>query len=95
MHDLFYEHDAQAILNINIPQTNQQDRIAWHFEKNGLFTSKSAYMLALNLKHPNNDSQGCNSSLEGEHQIWNCIWKTKVFMCLLGGLPLTPPNEEE
>jgi hypothetical protein len=37
LHDLFYEHDVQATLNIDIPSVSQQDRTAWHPEKNGFF----------------------------------------------------------
>jgi hypothetical protein len=78
LRDLFYEHDVQAILSIELPQTQQQDRIAWNYAKNGVFTVKSAYRLALDLKHSNRDIHGCSSLPNGDRPIWNCIWRTEV-----------------
>jgi hypothetical protein len=78
LRDLFYEHDVQAILSIELPQTQQQDRVAWNYEKNGVFTVKSVYRLALDLKHSNRDIHGCSSLPNGDRPIWNCIWRTEV-----------------
>jgi hypothetical protein len=33
LHELFYDHDVQAILKIEIPQHDQRDRLAWLHEK--------------------------------------------------------------
>jgi hypothetical protein len=49
--ELFYEHDAQAILQIEIPRTETEDPMAWHYEKNGCFTVKSAYRFDFTLKN--------------------------------------------
>jgi hypothetical protein len=78
LRELFYEHDVQDILEIDLPQVNQMDRIAWHYEKNGCFSVKSAYRLALSLKHKNRDNNSSSSAPRGDRSIWKCIWKAKV-----------------
>jgi hypothetical protein len=65
-------------LDIEIPQPTKKDRLAWHFEKNGIFSVRSAYRLALSLKHQNRDSTSCSQATEGERPIWNLIWKSNV-----------------
>ncbi|KAM0855094.1 hypothetical protein ACQ4PT_050030 [Festuca glaucescens] len=67
--ELFYEHDMQAITEIEIPSTGQGGRIAWHFERNGVFTVKSAYRLALDLKHRNRDISSCSMAPNGDRSI--------------------------
>ena len=47
---LFYPYDAEEILSLRLQSSGEADFIAWHFEKNGLFSVKSVYMLALNIK---------------------------------------------
>jgi ribonuclease HI len=78
LRELFYEHDVQAITEIEIPSTGQGDRIAWHFERNGVFTVKSAYRLGLDLKHRNRDISSCSMAPNGDRSVWNSIWKSKV-----------------
>jgi hypothetical protein len=78
LHELFYDHDVQAILKIQIPQHDQRDRLAWLHEKNGNFSVRSAYRLAYNLKHKNRDIGSSSSKPNGERSIWNTIWKARV-----------------
>jgi hypothetical protein len=46
----FEPQEAQLICQIRTSQRNESDFIAWYPEKRGLFTVKSAYDLAINLK---------------------------------------------
>ena len=39
---IFYTHDAEEILRIKVPEGEDDDFIAWQFEKTGIFTVKSA-----------------------------------------------------
>jgi hypothetical protein len=78
LHELFYDHDVQAILKIEIPQHDQRDRLAWLHEKNGNFSVRSAYRLAYNLKHRNGDIGSSSSKPNGKRSIWNTIWKARV-----------------
>jgi len=45
--DIFFEHDAEEILKIHIPKVHMNDKVAWFYEKNGIFTVRSAYRLAV------------------------------------------------
>ncbi|PRQ38614.1 putative ribonuclease H-like domain, reverse transcriptase zinc-binding domain-containing protein [Rosa chinensis] len=52
-----------------------QDKMIWHYDSKGRFSTKSAYRLALTLLHPtapgsSNSSLGC--------QLWKQIWFAKV-----------------
>jgi hypothetical protein len=78
IHELFYEHDIEAILKVEIPKKESEDRVAWHHEPNGIFSVKSAYRLALSLKHANRDDSSCSTQRDGDRKIWNCIWKSNV-----------------
>ena len=44
--NIFEESDAEAILKIKVNE-DQEDRPAWHYDKKGLFSVKSAYKLAI------------------------------------------------
>jgi hypothetical protein len=74
---LFYEADADHILQIKLPKVISEDYLAWHYEKNGLFSVKSAYRLAHDLQEKNG-GEGSSSKQPGERYLWNLIWKTKV-----------------
>jgi hypothetical protein len=78
LQELFYDHDIKAIMRIEIPKSEEDDRLAWNYEKNGFFTVKSAYRLALNIKHRNRDAGSRNSTTNGDISIWNNIWKASV-----------------
>jgi hypothetical protein len=76
--ELFQEHDVQAILSIKLPQQDLEDRVAWHYERNGVFTVRSAYRLAFRLKHQGRDSVSSSSNPNGERSLWNLIWRADV-----------------
>jgi len=47
---IFNLADAEEIAKIKIPTRAKDDFIAWHAEKNGMFSVRSAYNLALKIK---------------------------------------------
>lgn len=53
------------------------DLIAWNFEKSGLFTVRSAYRLAMNLRDAP-DVDASSSSPDGERKLWKRIWSAQV-----------------
>jgi hypothetical protein len=69
LRELFLKHDVQAILSIKPPQHDLEDRVAWHYERNGVFTVRSAYRLAFRLKHQGRDSVSSSSSPNGERSL--------------------------
>jgi len=47
LHQFFYEMDIEAIKNIPLSSMNQSDFWAWHYEKNGSFSVRSAYRMLI------------------------------------------------
>jgi hypothetical protein len=42
---LFFPNDAEEILKTKIVSHTMEDTVAWHYEKTGVFSVKSAYRL--------------------------------------------------
>ena len=68
---LFYIHDVEEILKLHILRLGEGDIISWHHEKSGLFSMKSAYRPALNLKEPRIDSGNSSDAINGDRRLWN------------------------
>ncbi|KAM0922814.1 hypothetical protein ACQ4PT_005932 [Festuca glaucescens] len=76
--ELFHDHDVQVIQSLRIPPHVQEDRVTWHYESNGIFSFKSAYRLALKLKHQYRGDESSSTNTNGDRALWNCIWKANV-----------------
>ena len=72
----FSHYDAEEILNIRLPSFEADDFISWVPEKHGMFTVRSAYNLALDLR--NKPLPGPNSNTNGDHSLWKLIWNSTV-----------------
>ena len=75
---IFHPRDAESVLSIKIPARPVDDMIAWHPEKHGLFTVRSAYRLGMRSTWLNTSSGQSSTSPEGERLIWNLVWKCPV-----------------
>ncbi|PNT60993.1 hypothetical protein BRADI_5g08864v3 [Brachypodium distachyon] len=74
---VFYPHDADAILLLKLPETPQDNVLAWVPDKTGSFTVRSAYQLAMDCV--TEEREGCSSaSPSGERKLWSTIWKARV-----------------
>lgn len=51
MRQIFYPFDVHEICKTAIPRSNVKDYVAWHYEKNGVFSVRSAYKLAASFVH--------------------------------------------
>jgi hypothetical protein len=47
---IFNPANVEAITKIKVPSCNREDVLAWHAEKTGTFSVRSAFNLALKLK---------------------------------------------
>jgi len=47
INEYFSPYDVDHILGIRLPRSPVADFIAWHYEKTGVFSVKSAYRLAM------------------------------------------------
>lgn len=75
---LFYRFDAEAICNIKLPKGKVEDCLAWHYEKKGIFSVRSAYWLAATQQHQNNQRASSSTNDVDDRSIWGIIWKAKV-----------------
>ena len=71
-------HDVDEVLKIRLPQSTSEDFIAWHFERSGVFSVRSAYRLAVNDKEANRDLGQSSTAPTGERKIWSVLWKANV-----------------
>ena len=74
----FFHHDAEEILNLRVQSVGEGDLVAWHYEKSGMFSVKSAYRLALNLKDNRGETGISSAAVNEERRPWDVIWKAKV-----------------
>ena len=59
--DIFSEFDVDAILKLRV-NLDMEDRPAWHFDKKGLFSVKSAYKVAVQRRE--DEKGGCAENSE-------------------------------
>ena len=70
IHGNFLKVDADEILSIPLPRREMEDSVIWHYDKQGRFSVKSGYQVALNMKFP--DLPSCSNS---RGNTWSVIWK--------------------
>ncbi|CAB4283736.1 unnamed protein product [Prunus armeniaca] len=78
---LFYPNEARLITSMPISRWGCPDRLMWHFHKQGVYTVRSGYDLALYLKR--NGELGVKGDGEGSRQsnqaaIWKGIWRLRI-----------------
>ncbi|KAJ1288062.1 hypothetical protein BS78_02G060100 [Paspalum vaginatum] len=77
----FYEMDARIIKNIPLSYCRQDCFWAWHYERNGIFSVKSAYRMLVHIRNQRQDwldSKPENSDIEGNKKRWKLFWKVKL-----------------
>ncbi|XP_059630145.1 uncharacterized protein LOC132273137 [Cornus florida] len=77
----FNQKDRHFILQIPISLMGQVDRKTWGASKDGLFSVKSAYHVALsclNLQSSTIPVEGCNFDADSR-SLWHKVWKTKTY----------------
>ncbi|KAL3498256.1 hypothetical protein ACH5RR_040988 [Cinchona calisaya] len=84
LEELFWHDEVKLIRSIPIGDVSNQDKLIWHFNKNGAFSVKSAYNLIRNLS---SDWENLGSgSLGSTNNTWKRLWhlcipnKVKVFL---------------
>ena len=76
--DIFFEHDAEEILKIHIPKVHMNDKVAWFYEKNGIFTVRSAYRLAVQEIAQAQGLASTSISQDGGRTCWSKLWSSPV-----------------
>ena len=74
---IFAPVDAEVICKIKTSPRQEDDLLAWHYEKRGMFTVKSAYHLAVELS-ASTEQQSTSARPDGGRAAWAAIWKCQV-----------------
>ncbi|WVZ57554.1 hypothetical protein U9M48_007926 [Paspalum notatum var. saurae] len=74
----FFPNDVEEIMKIRLPTSEQEDHVAWHYERSGCFTVRSAYRLGMELKDIEKGNDTSSSSTGSERPIWKMFWKLPV-----------------
>ena len=80
----FHRNDIDEILKIKLPGGNNEDAVAWHYEKTGCLLVRSAYKLGMDWKEIGTTTSP-SSNTNGERMVWKKLWalqlppKVKVF----------------
>jgi hypothetical protein len=72
-----WHEDAKVILSIPVHE-GMDDMLAWHYNKNRIFSVKSAYKVYIvdrDQNRTNGQSGSSSASLAGGDQIWKRLWK--------------------
>ena len=70
----FSAWEVQAIIKIPVSHESREDRWAWHHTKNGEFTVRSAYYMAMKER----DDMAASTSQSNHGGVWSHLWKTQV-----------------
>jgi hypothetical protein len=70
------------VLKIRLSERVLEDYVAWHYEKAGIFSVRSAYHLAVQIDKDSHNQATCRAKLEGSQpgfkDIWSAAAPTKV-----------------
>ncbi|KAK6144475.1 hypothetical protein DH2020_021295 [Rehmannia glutinosa] len=92
VHHLFSQSEARSIISIPLSMNRKEDKLTWHFTKDGRYSVKSGYKVAKTLKENELRSPASSGNKTG---LWKWLWalsipnKVKIFLwrCLYGILP--------
>jgi hypothetical protein len=73
-----FPHDAAKVVKIRLPSYAEDDLLAWHYDRSGLFMVRSAYKLALEADQDDRLRTGSSSRPDGSRTLYNEIWLAKV-----------------
>ncbi|XP_071683352.1 uncharacterized protein [Lolium perenne] len=73
-----YSNDAECILNLKLPEHPCDDFVAWHYDPSGIFSVKSAYRLAYNLKNGVRWRAENSGEPDSSTKIWKITWRANV-----------------
>jgi hypothetical protein len=76
----FIPMDIETIRSIPLGTVSHDDIWAWHFEKNGIFSVRSAYRMLVNTEKIREAwlEGRASSSANNDHKSWSSLWKIKV-----------------
>jgi hypothetical protein len=76
--EYFREADVQVILKMKLPTRQLDDFIAWHYERSGVFSVRSAYKLAKDLADEARGTCQPDSRNQADKPIWKSYLKLPI-----------------
>jgi len=73
--------DAEVASSIPLPMRRYDDFWAWHYEKSGLISVRSAYRILVQRQENVTawlENKPGRSDVEADEQEWSAIWQLKV-----------------
>ncbi|XP_061999061.1 uncharacterized protein LOC133716365 [Rosa rugosa] len=74
----FSPEDCEIITSIPLSFRLPPDRIIWHYDPKGIFSVKSAYVVARDRILQINNGASSSSLSQSSSQLWGSIWKAHV-----------------
>lgn len=79
VYSLFQTQEAKAITRLPLSRFGAADKRVWHWTRNGMFTVKSAYYVALEvLQDKNRCASGRGETSGTSRTPWNKLWKLDI-----------------
>jgi hypothetical protein len=75
---LLFPNDINEILKTRLAGSRQEDHIAWHYVKSGIFSVHSAYHLVVQIDQAEQNVVGCSSRPDGSRPLLDTIWTVRV-----------------
>jgi hypothetical protein len=81
LNECFTPMDVQEIKSIPISTRVQEDFWAWHYEKKGIFSVRSAYLMLINTREKREawlENRAASSNAEELKKCWSKLWHIQV-----------------
>ncbi|XP_012847426.1 PREDICTED: uncharacterized protein LOC105967373 [Erythranthe guttata] len=75
---IFVEEDINCILSIPLGSSINEDKLMWHYNRNGLFSVRSAYYIAVQMEKEKDGSNSASSSSSTLSGSWKWLWTLKL-----------------
>jgi hypothetical protein len=73
LQSILFPHDVEEVLKTRLSGRRQEDFVAWHYEKSGIFSVRSAYHLAVQIDQAELNAAGCSTRPDGSRPMLNMI----------------------
>jgi hypothetical protein len=75
-----YPIDAEEVLEIRLTERerDEDDYSAWHYERSGMFSVRSAYKIALEADQAEMRQVGSTTRADRSRSLYNEIWMAQV-----------------
>jgi hypothetical protein len=78
---LFLPMDHELIMSIPLSTRGQDDFWAWHYDRSGVFSVRTAYRMLVETREKRTtwlDERACSSGATGEDKEWSALLKVQV-----------------